>query len=104
MRIKLLVLISMLLWAAAPGFAAHHEGEPDMHHTQSGEGSDGATPLEASFEPTPEPGMYTTNYYFGMTRGLADSTLHPALQLPLFLVTLPLDIVLLPVAAVMGFF
>jgi hypothetical protein len=39
-----------------------------------------------------------------MTRGVADSTIHPAVKAPLFLFTIPLDIVLLPFAAIGGAF
>lgn len=54
-------------------------------------------------EPVPEP-WYDTSYLFGMTRGVADSTIHPAGKVPLFVLTVPLDIVFLPFAAVGGFF
>ncbi len=47
---------------------------------------------------------YTTEYLFGMSRAVADSTLHPALKPPVFLLTIPLDIVFLPFAAIGGFF
>jgi len=47
---------------------------------------------------------YNSDYIFGMTRGLAGSTMVPALKVPLFLFTVPLDIVFLPFAAVGGFF
>ena len=39
-----------------------------------------------------------------MTRGLADSTIHPAVKTPLFLFTVPLDLVFFPFAAIGGFF
>jgi hypothetical protein len=106
MRAKSLVLIALLLFGAAPALADHHETgvEPEAPGTLSGSGSDGTRPLQATFEAPPEPGMYTTRYYFAMTRGLSNSTLRPAFQLPLFLVTVPLDIVLLPMAALVGFF
>lgn len=104
MRIITLLLTAVLLVGAAPALAAHHEGEHEPTATQSGQGSDGTRPLEATFEPTPEPGIYSGKYYFAMTRGLANSTLRPAFQVPLFLVTIPLDIVLLPISAVAGFF
>ena len=37
-------------------------------------------------------------------RGVADSTIHPSVKAPLFLFTIPLDIVLLPFAAIGGAF
>ena len=47
---------------------------------------------------------YTTEYLFGMSRAVADSTLHGALKTPVFLLTIPLDIAFLPFAAIAGFF
>jgi hypothetical protein len=54
-------------------------------------------------EPEPEP-FYNTDYLFGMTRGVTNSTIHPAAQVPLLVLTIPLDIVFLPFAAIGGFF
>ena len=54
-------------------------------------------------EPQPKSG-HNASYIFGMTRGVADSTIHPAVKAPLFLLTLPLDLVLLPFAALGGMF
>ena len=42
--------------------------------------------------------------YLCMTKGLMNSTLEPALKPPLLLLTVPLDIVFLPFAAIGGFF
>ncbi|MCP4036849.1 MAG: hypothetical protein GY733_07940 [bacterium] len=47
---------------------------------------------------------YNSDYIFGMTRGVADSTVIPAVKPLFFLVTIPLDIVFLPFAAIGGFF
>lgn len=47
---------------------------------------------------------YDTSYLFGMTKGLANSTLVPGMKVIFFLVTIPLDIVFLPFAAIGGFF
>ncbi len=47
---------------------------------------------------------YNSDYIFGMTRGVADSTMVPAIKPIFFLVTIPLDIVFLPFAAIGGFF
>ncbi len=70
--------------------------------------------IEPQYQPVPptRPGpyndqereIYTTDYLFGMTRGVAGSTMVPALKAPLFLFTIPLDLVLLPFAAIGGFF
>ncbi|MEE3328263.1 MAG: hypothetical protein VX252_13075 [Myxococcota bacterium] len=47
---------------------------------------------------------YSTEYIFGMTKGVMNSTLEPALKPAVLLVTVPLDIVFLPFAAIGGFF
>jgi hypothetical protein len=47
---------------------------------------------------------YNTEYIFGMTKGVANSTWIPGVKVVLFIVTIPLDIVLLPFAAIGGFF
>jgi hypothetical protein len=39
-----------------------------------------------------------------MTRGLAETTIHPAAKAPKFLITIPLDLVFFPFAAIGGFF
>jgi hypothetical protein len=54
-------------------------------------------------EPLEEP-FYDTTYLFGMTRGVTNSTIHPGAQIPLLVLTIPLDIVFLPFAAIGGFF
>lgn len=54
-------------------------------------------------EPQPKP-WYNDSYLFGMTRGVTGSTMHPAAKAPLLVLTIPLDIVLLPFAAIGGLF
>ena len=70
--------------------------------------------IEPEYQPVPpktpgpyndqERDIYTTDYLFGMTRGVAGSTMVPALKVPLFLFTIPLDIIFLPFEAIGGFF
>lgn len=70
--------------------------------------------LEPAYAPPPpgEPGPYNeaegagynSDYLFGITRSIAGTTIIPAGKLPLFLLSVPLDIVLLPFAAIGGFF
>ncbi len=70
--------------------------------------------IEPEYQPVPpktpgpyndeEHDLYTTDYLFGMTRGVAGSTMVPALKVPLFLFTIPLDLVFLPFEAIGGFF
>lgn len=47
---------------------------------------------------------YNDDYIFGMTKGVANSTMVPAIKPLFFLVTIPLDLALLPLAAIGGFF
>lgn len=47
---------------------------------------------------------YNSDYIFGMTKGVANSTIIAALKPVFFLVTIPLDIAFLPFAAIGGFF
>ena len=47
---------------------------------------------------------YNSQYIFGMTKGVAGSTLNPGLKPLVFLFTVPLDIVTLPFTAIAGFF
>lgn len=62
--------------------------------------------LSPRYEPAPvqEPCWYNSSYLFGMTRGLAESTIHPAGKAPLFVLTVPLDILFLPFTAIGGLF
>jgi hypothetical protein len=62
--------------------------------------------LEPRYKPVPpeEKSAYNSSYIFGMTRGLAASTIHPAAKAPLFLFTVPLDLAFFPFAAIGGFF
>ncbi len=54
-------------------------------------------------EPLEEP-WYNTDYLFGMTRAVTNSTIHPGAQVPLLVLTIPFDIVFLPFTAIGGFF
>lgn len=50
-----------------------------------------------------EPGWsYNTDYIFAVSRALRDSTLPPAGKVPLFVLTIPLDTVLLPFSLLAG--
>ncbi len=58
----------------------------------------------ADFEKAQDTPGYNSEYIFALTRGLADSSIHPAGKVPLFIFTLPLDVVFLPFAAIAGLF
>jgi hypothetical protein len=62
--------------------------------------------LEPRYQPAPpeEVGWYNSGYFFALTRGVAGSTMVPALKAPLFVFTVPLDVALLPFAAIGGLF
>ena len=47
---------------------------------------------------------YNSDYIFGMTKGVANSTIIPAMKPLFFLVTIPLDLAFLPLAWIGGFF
>jgi hypothetical protein len=47
---------------------------------------------------------YNSEYIFGLTKGIASSTVHPAIKPICFVLTVPLDLVFLPFAAIGGFF
>jgi hypothetical protein len=72
---------------------------------QASEGGDDGK-LEPRYQPRePEPkSSYNASYVFGLTRGVADSTIHPAVKAPIFVLTLPLDLVFLPFALIGGLF
>lgn len=66
----------------------------------------GAGKLEPRYsprEPEQKP-WYNSSYIFGMTRGVTGSTMHPAVKVPLLVLTVPLDFVFLPFAAIGGLF
>lgn len=62
------------------------------------------SPCEATHRTTEPSGWYNTDYIFAATRGLNDSSLDPGVKITLVPVTLLLDTVFLPFAAVMGCF
>lgn len=90
--------------AAELGGPAEPNGRPMLLAQADEEASEGK--LEPRYQPRePEPkSSYNKSYIFGMTRGVAESTIHPSVKAPLFLFTIPLDIVLLPFAAIGGAF
>ena len=86
----------LLLLALAAPFAIAAEEESD-----SGSGT-----LEPTYQPRPPPEkeVYSTEYLFAITRAVADSTLVPAAQVPLYFLTIPADVVFLPIELIAGFF
>lgn len=105
-RLLLAAAALVLLLAAVPPRAAAVEagGGPPLLLAQMDDAPQ--RPLEPRYQPVPPPekSWYNDSYLFAMTRGVADSTLVPAAKVPLYLLTVPLDIVLLPFAAIGGMF
>lgn len=115
----------LLSWPLAEPAAAARSasGTADVARARADEASEpirlaqsgGTEPRELEPRyPAPPPGEpgpyseegagYNSDYIFGMTRGVAHSTMVPAAKAPLFLLTVPLDIVLLPFTVIGGFF
>lgn len=100
------VLGAWLLAAASSGASPRvfAETEPPLvlaaeHGTEPGELRPRYTPV-----PPEEESWYNAGYMFALTGSVARSTMSPALKAPLFVFTVPLDIVLLPFAAIGGLF
>jgi len=70
--------------------------------------AEGTEPRESQprYEPTPHQSRnsYNDEYIFGLTRGVADSTMHPVVKILFFPITVPLDLALLPFEAIGGLF
>jgi hypothetical protein len=94
LRLCLLGGMVLLTLVAASPIRADDDEEPERGR------------LRPTYEPRPPPekDVYTTDYLFGITRAVSESTLVPAAQIPLFILTVPLDIVFLPMEAIAGFF
>ena len=103
-----LVLVAALAWLAAASAAHALPAAPRQPQALQVAQAPDAPPreLQPRYEPVPPPekSWYNSSYLFGMTRGVANSTLVPAFKAPLFLLTVPLDIVLLPFTAIGGMF
>lgn len=101
-------LAAAFLFVAAASSASAtgelHTGSRAIQLAQAG----GTEPrdLEPRYHPAPpeEKSWYNSSYIFAVTRSVADSTLVPAAKVPLFLLTVPVDLVLLPFATIGGLF
>lgn len=95
-----------VLLTASPAFSV--AGEPVCEHVMELAQAHGTQPgeLEPRYQPVPpqEESWYETGYLFAMTRGVANSTIVPAAKAPLYILTVPLDLVTLPFAAIGGLF
>lgn len=117
--------IAIAAIVAAPMAAtAHHEESRPGHHEATEAQAEVATTERPVLVPviglpsaSPAPSTlilaqtrvnsnqgYNSDYIFGLSKALADSTLIPALKVPFFILTIPLDLVFLPFALIGGFF
>lgn len=95
-----LLLVLLVGSAGIPTFAAEQQGEGGSQQS-----SVRTVPAEgpALGETGQEPGWsYNSDYIFAVSRALRDSTLPPAGKVPLFVLTIPLDTVLLPFSLLAG--
>jgi hypothetical protein len=101
-------LVVLLLGAAGCASSGDASGSEDRTtaNEEADSDSEGRGKLEPRYqprEPQPKP-WYNNAYLFGMTRGVTGSTMHPAVKVPLLVLTVPLDIVFLPFSAIGGLF
>ena len=119
LRMGRLGLIGLLLLQALVASAAYSEPSSaavdgavrvadaiEVAQAGDAEESRDSRPLEPRYQPRePEKkSWYNGSYIFGMTRSLANSTISPAGKAPLFVLTVPLDIVCFPFAVIGGLF
>jgi hypothetical protein len=104
---RAVVVAIVLLTTAGDGYGlpAGHVQSDAIELAQAG----GTQPreLEPRYQPVPPeppPSWYNASYIFGLTRSVAASTMIPAAKAPLFVLTVPLDLVILPFAAIGGLF
>jgi hypothetical protein len=104
---SLALLAGLVALAVASPAAARPPVAPQAEVIQLAQ-EDEAPPreLQPRYEPVPpaEKSWYNDSYIFAMTRGVSSSTMVPAAKAPLYLLTVPLDLVLLPFAAIGGLF
>ena len=91
-----LFLATFFALASLPGLAAAQD---------AGASESGSQMTLADYEQAQSAGDgYNSDYLFALSRGLGDAAIHPAGKAPRFIFTVQLDIVLLPCAAIGGFF
>ena len=97
----LAVSVGLLFGTMAPQRVTAHHGEFIVLAQVERDGE--LEPRYEPREPVPEP-LHDSSLFFSLTRGVADSAIAPAGKVPLYVFTIPLDIVLLPFALIGGFF
>lgn len=106
LRIGLASAIALLLFGASGAYADAPVRAQGTAVEVAQAGGTEPRELEPRYKPVEpeEPSWYNSSYIFGMTRSVAGSTMVPAAKVPLFVLTVPLDIVFLPFAAIGGLF
>ena len=95
---------SLRLWVMMSSFViAVLAAAPPALAAEGGEDSGTLEPTHKPMPP-PEKKTYTTDYLFAITRSVTNSTIVPAGRVPLYFLTIPCDIVFLPIEAIAGFF
>ena len=98
------LLAVCLLGVVEPDHAAAGDaGEPTVLAQAEGTRDGGLEPRYQPREPE-APSAYSGEYVFAMTRGVADAPIASAGKVALYVLTLPLDIALLPFALLGGLF
>ncbi len=93
------ILVAAMLGLFSASTAAADTRTSATHRTTAEHGgSDGSPGLDMRDD------EYNSDYIFGMSKGVANSTLHPAVKPLFFVLTVPLDLAFLPFAAIGGFF
>lgn len=104
----LVVLVTTGIATASPSLsstpAVRESAAPLVQLAQAqGEEPRELQPRYEPVEPQPKSG-YNDQYIFGITRSVADSTMHPAAKILIFPVSVIFDLVLLPFEAIGGAF
>jgi len=106
-RIGSIALVATLLTVAVPwrSMALQSAAEQSAIVVAQAGGTE-PRELEPRYHPAPPPEKsdYNSDYVFGMTRSVAESTMHPVGKILLFPLTVPLDLVFFPFALIGGFF
>ena len=103
MKGMLVAALAASVLAAAPAFAfapSQPEAEPSIEAVQTW------SPYVMAYDKldVEDRQGYSSEYIFGMTKGIMKSTLVPALKPFFLLFTVPLDLAFLPFSAIAGFF
>ena len=106
-HLRLALAAAIAVWATAVRVPAMAETEPPPDAIQLVQVTEPPPrELQPRYEPVPPPekSWYNSSYIFGMTRSVANSAMAPGAKAPLFVLTVPLDLVFLPFEAIGGCF